>query len=336
VTTRSLAALFALPLAAGCTSALNQLAPKPYFDVRFPVAKVSASASYPRTVDPSGVLWYIDDDEIVRQWQPKRFEVIRDRRVRSGTIFWYAGAVYVLDGDGMHFTRVFRRRHTVAVRIPPKVTPLVGAVADDTHRYIIAARATPHALAVADVWRWYSERLPAGVDPFAAALGGGPHGKKFLVVGDQLGSSLVLKDRQSGRVAYVQLPSNACFSDSAATLRVPVDVRGRDRYRVWATSGNHAVSIDLRTNRILRLWDLPGCAMRILGAGPRSVVILVASSSGDGYSSSVARVDMHGVHRLPQYGEIHGLRSGAILDRFQRLWWFDRASNAFICRTPVS
>ncbi len=336
MTTRSLAALFALPLAAGCTSALNQLGLKSYFDVRFPVAKVTASASYPRTVDPSGVLWYIADDEIIRQWQPKRFEAIRDKRVRSGTIFWYSGAVYVLNGDGMHFTRVGRRRQTVEVRIPRALTPLVGAVADDTHRYVVAARATPHALAVADIWRWYSERLPAGVDPFAAALAGGPHGKKYLVVGDQLSPSILLKDRHSGHVAYVQLPSNTCFSDTASALRVPVDVRGRDAYRVWATSGNHAVSIDLHSNRILRLWDLPGCAMRILSAGPHAAVVLIGATRSDGYSSSVARIDVHGVHTLAQYGEIHGLRSGAILDRFQRLWWFDRASNAFICRTPVT
>lgn len=336
MTTRFLAALFALPLAAGCTSALNQLGAKPYFDVSFPVAKIAASGSYPRTVDPSGVLWYIADDEIIRQWQPKRFEAIRDRNVRSGTIFWYSGAVFVLDGDGMHLTRVNRRRQTVQVRIPRALTPLVGVDANDAHRYMIAARATPHTLAVADVWRWYSERLPAGVDPFAAALAGGPHGKKYLVVGDQISSSIIVKDRHTGHVAYVQLPGNTCFSDSAAALRVPVDVRGRDGQRVWATSGDHAVSIDLHSNRILRLWNLPGCAMRILSAGPRGAVILIGASGTDGYASSVARIDIKGVHGLAQYGSVPGLRSGAILDRFQRLWWFDRASNAFICRTPVT
>jgi hypothetical protein len=326
----------ALLVATGCTRNAIRPAHGHYFDVRFPVAKVTAGAAYPRTVDPYGILWYIDGGEIVRQPQPKRIEVVRARDARSGNIFWYANAIYVLNGDGTHFTRIDRHLHAVSIRVPSAYSPLEGAVADARHRDIIAARASTRELAVVDVWKWYRERLPDGIQPFATTLAGGPHGKKFLVVGDQSGAAIVVKNRHTGRSAFVQLPQNACFSAGDASLRVPVDVRGRDWYRTWATSGERAASIDLRTGRVLRVWELPGCAMQILASDPHAAVLLIGVSADRRYSSSLARIDRRGVHLLTQYGQIAGLGAGAILDRFNRLWWFDPSANAFVCRTPLS
>jgi hypothetical protein len=117
---------------------------------------------------------------------------------------------------------------------------------------------------------------------------------------------------------------------------VPVDVRGRDGYRTWATDGQRVVSIDLLTKRILRTWDVDGCAMRILSADGNRAIVLLGSRGSGGFTSSVVRVDRQGVHALDEYGRLDGLAGGAVMDRYNRLWWFDPKAHSFVCRTPLA
>ena len=124
---------------------------------------------------------------------------------------------------------------------------------------------------------------------------------------------------------------NACAPD----WRVPVDVRGRGEDRVWVTTGRHVVSIDLASKRPLRVWDLDVCALRIVMADRNEATIVAASREDSGYSSRFLRIDKQGVHELPEYGRIAGLVADVVADRYGRLWWYDRASGAFVCRTPL-
>jgi hypothetical protein len=288
---------------------------------------------YPHAVDAAGALWYVDGDDVIRQSSPARRDITRFPRARSGAIFSYQGGVYVLGSNGASLTRVDRKGATVTV--PSRFAPLEGAIADSLHRWVIFARSSPNELAAIDVWRWYAESVPHGVTPFAAALAGGPHGKKYLVVGDQQLPEIAVKDRSNGRALLVQLPENLCFSKDGSPWMVPVDVRGRDGDRTWVSSGEHVASIDLTTKRILRVWDLDGCAMHILVADGNRVIALVATRNGDDFVSSLVQVDRAGIHTLPQYGRIDGIAAGTLVDRYDRLWWFDSKSHAFVCRTPL-
>jgi hypothetical protein len=324
-----LAAILAVcvPLA-GCTSG----APR-YTDVRFPVS--GARRHYPHAVDGAGNLWYLAGDRVVRATSPAHRTSARDPSVRDGSLFAYAGAVYAVDGDGTALTRFGDRLHRNPVAVPRRYVPVEGGVADARHRWVVLAQSSPHRLAVIDVWKWYDERLPSAIAPFSASLAGGPHGKKYLVAGDQRRPLLVVKDRWTQRSVVVHLPSNACFGSGAGAWKVPVDVRGRDATRAWATSGSRALSVDLNDHRILRVWHLGGCAMHVLRAGAGFATILIAQRRDGRYVSSLVRVDRAGVEPLRQYGQIEGLAGGAMLDRNGRLWWFDSASNAFVRRTPV-
>jgi hypothetical protein len=322
---------------AGCASGANHAAVKQdqYLDVRFPIAKVDGQTTYPHVVDEMGTLWYLDGARIVRQPRPTSFHILRDHNAQSGVIFWYAGFVYMLDGDGKRFTRVGMHLRTKSVSIPPAETPVDGITADALHRDIVAAQPAPHEVAVVDGWRWYEEHLPSDVDPFTAVLGGGPHRKQYLLAADARSTSVAIKDRQRGGTVFVDLPSNECFAGTSSTLRVPVDLQGRDARRAWATSGEHVVTFDLLTKRILRIWDPGGCAMHIVRATASSVVVVVSTTTANGYVSSVVKIDQGGAHPLASYGEVAGLGASASMDRFGRLWWFDHGSNSFICRTPV-
>jgi hypothetical protein len=331
-----LAAVVTLVLAACATGGNHATVTKgQYVDVRFPIAKVDGQTTYPHVVDPMGTLWYLDGARVVRQPRPTSFHVLHDANAQSGVIFWYAGFVYVLDGDGKRFTRVGNRLRTRSVRIPAAETPVDGITADALHHDFIAAQTSPHAVAVVDGWRWYEEHLPDDVDPFTAVLAGGPHRKQYLLTADARSSSVVIKDRQKGETVIVDLPNNGCFSGSSSELRVPVDLQGRDARRAWATTGEHIVTLDLETKRILRMWDPGGCAMHIVRATARAAVVLVSAPSDRGYVSSLVKIDEQGTQPLASYGKIPGLGATVSMDRFGRLWWFDRSSNSFICRTPV-
>lgn len=332
------AAIVVTLLATGCTLYNRVVAPRPhYIDLVFRIAKTGAPTTYPHTVDASGTLWYIDGSRVVAQRGPGQRRVIADADARSGNIFWYDRAVYVLNGDGRTLTKMDDRLHPDPVVVPSAYAPVEGIVADARHRGIVAAQSSAHELAVIDGWKWYGERLPSKIAAFSATLAGGPHGKKYLVVGDQRAPLVAVKNRWTGQSRLVRVPENTCFSKTEASLRIPVDVRGRDYYRTWVTSGEHVVSIDLRSKRILRVWDVDGCAMQIVSAGRNAaLVMLSAPSEQKGYVSSLVRVDREGVHALPQYGRIESLGPGGMMDRYARLWWFDTGKNAFICRTPLS
>jgi hypothetical protein len=322
---------------AGCAGGANHAtaARGQYLDVRFPLAKADGQTAYPHVVDPMGTLWYLDGARIVRQPRPGVYHILRDASAQSGAIFWYAGFVYLLDGDGKRFTRVGMHLRTKTTPIPAAETPVDGITADALHHDFIAAQPAPHQVAVVDGWRWFEEHLPDEVDPFTAVLAGGPHRKQYLLAADARSTSVAIKDRHRGETVFVDLPDNACFAGTASTLRVPVDLQGRDARRAWATSGEHVVTFDLETKRILHVWDPGGCAMHVLRASAQAVVIVVTTTSNRGYVSSLAKVDDFGVHPLPSYGEIPGIGATASMDRFGRLWWYDHASKSFICRTPV-
>jgi hypothetical protein len=310
-------------------------APSRYIDLRYPVG-VGDRQQYPHTVDATGALWYIDGDNLVRTSAPSRREVKRDPDVKSGTLFWYDRAVYAVDGSGTALARIGSRLRVEPVGVPDKYAPVEGAIADSRHRWVVLAQTKPHELAVLDVWKWYGERIPAAIDPYASTLAGGPHGKKYLVVADARKPSVAIKNRWNGRSVIVRLPDNDCFSNGSSRWAVPVDVRGRDGSRTWATSGKHVVSIELPTKRILRTWDVDGCAMRILRADGNEATVLLGSRDKNGFASTVVRVDQQGVHALDQYGTLDGLAGGAMIDRYDRLWWYDPKGRAFVCRTPLA
>lgn len=325
---------------AGSLAACTQVerltnAPGRYIDLHYPVGS-SARQQYPHTVDATGALWYIDGDTLVRTSAPSRRDVKHDPSVKSGTLFWYDRAVYAVDGSGTTLSRIGNRFHVEPVDVPDKYAPVEGAIADSRHRWVVLAQTKPHELAVLDAWKWYDERVPAAIDPYASTLAGGPHGKKYLVVADARKPSIAIKNRWNGRSVVVQLPGNACFSNTSGAWHVAVDVRGRDGTKTWATSGNHVASIDLPSKRILRTWDVDGCAMRILRADRDEATVLLANRSGNGFTSTIVRVDHGGVHSLDQYGTLDGLAGGALIDRYDRLWWYDAKAHAFVCRTPLA
>ncbi|HZZ00635.1 MAG TPA: hypothetical protein VFE36_13790 [Candidatus Baltobacteraceae bacterium] len=323
-------------LLSGCT-AIERLAngPSRYIDLHYPVGK-SDRQQYPHTVDATGALWYIDGDSIVRTSTPSRREILRDPDVKAGTLFWYDRAVYAVDGSGTALSRIGDRLRVAARDVPSTFAPVAGAIADARHRWVVLAQTKPHELAVLDVWKWYSERIPPSIDPYASTLAGGPHGKKYLVVADARRPSIAIKNRRNDRSVVVKLPDNTCFASSSRAWSVPVDVRGRDDYRTWATAGKHVISIDLASKRILRTWDLDGCAMRILRADGDEVTVLLGSRVSNGYASTIVRVDHDGIHQLDQYGTLDGLAGGAMIDRYDRLWWYDPKARAFVCRTPLA
>lgn len=321
---------------AACTE-VERLAngPSRYIDLRYPVGK-SDRQQYPHTVDADGALWYIDGDRVVRTTAPSHRDVVLDPDVKSGTLFWYDRAVYAVDGSGAMLSRIGSRLHVEATDVPSTYAPIEGAIADSRHRWVVLAQTKPHELAILDVWKWYAERIPASIDPYASTLAGGPQGKRYLVVADSRKPEVAIKNRLNGRSVIVRVPDNACFSAFNGSWKVPVDVRGRDGYRTWATAGDHVVSIDLKTKKTLRTWDLDGCAMRILRADGNEATILLGSRGGDGFASKLVRVDQQGVHPLDQYGTLDGLAGGAIIDRYNRLWWYDPKDRAFVCRTPLA
>jgi hypothetical protein len=307
-----------------------------YIDIRFPVATRTTGSALPRTVDDSGALWYVNGDEIVREQSPGRRRVLVRPSVRFGKIFWYDRAVYVLDGDGKRFARIDSAMHARVVPIPPQYAPVDGVAADWQHRAIVALGNSFKKIAVVDAWRWYRERAPIGIEPFAATTAGGPHGKAYLVVGDRSKPLVAIARRPGGRSELVRLPGNRCFAGGGAPpMNERVDVRGRDERRVWASSGEHVSSVDLPGRHVLRTWDIDGCAMQIVAAGPDGATVMVSSASNDRYRSALVRVDPAGVHALAQYGYIDGLAPAVLLDRFERLWWYDVRGKAFVCRTPL-
>lgn len=321
---------------AACT-AVERLAHKPgqYIDLHYPVGK-SAQQQYPHTVDAAGALWYIDGDELVRSTAPSHRDVVHDADVKSGTLFWYDKAVYAVDGSGTALSRIGKKLHVEPTGVPRKFVPLEGAIADSRDRWVVLAQTKPHQLAVLDKWKWYDEHIPRSIDPYASTLAGGPHGKRYLVVADARKPIVAIKNRQNSRSVIVRLPDNACFSGSGRTWRVPVDVRGRDKSTTWATAGDRVVSIDLLSKRISRTWNVDGCAMRILRADAHETTVLLGSRDGNKFTSSVVRVDHDGVHQLDQYGRLDGLAGGAMIDGYDRLWWYDPKAHAFVCRTPLA
>ncbi len=331
---RFVAGLCAVVMLAGCSVAQRLLHPPArYIDLRF-VTKGSAQ-HYPYAIDQSGVLWYIEGSEVIRQTSPARRDAVHDPGAVSGTIFAYDRAVYVLDGDGASLTR-FDGKQQTDITIPAQFVPAEGAIADARHRWVVFAQSAPHQLAMIDAWRWYAERLPQRIAAFASTLAGGPHGKKYLVAGDEHLAEIAIKDRWNGRSVLVSLPPNTCFPQGGTSWTVPVDVRGRDGYRAWASSGQHVVSVDLATKHRERVWDLDGCAMRLVGAGADRAVAMVATRDKDRFVAALVQIDRDGVHPLAQYGQIEGIPVGAVLDSYDRLWWYDRKLRAFICRTPLS
>jgi hypothetical protein len=327
---------FGVAAAALCACATGERlakAPERYIDLRFPVVS-RASAQFPHVVDAEGALWYIDGDRIVRAASPGRDRVTRDPDARAGTLFWYDGAVFVLNGDGTRLERLSDASRD-PVTVPSAYAPAEGVIADARHEWLVLPQSRSSELAVIDKWKWYGERIPAAIDPLEASLAGGAHGKKYLVVADAHRPIVAIKNRWNGRSVVVRTPDNGCFAGSRGAWDVPVDVRGRDGYRVWASAGEHVASIDLLTKKTLRVWDLDGCALHILRAGGDSAIVMTAQKRGTGFSSALVRVDRDGVHALDEYGHLDGLAGGASLDRYDRLWWYDAKQHAFVCRTPL-
>jgi hypothetical protein len=323
-------------LLAACT-VVEHLANRPsrYIDLSYPVGK-SSQQQYPHTVDAAGALWYIDGDRLVRLTAPTHRDVVRDPDVKSGTLFWYDRAVYAIYGSGTTLGRVGNKLRIESTDVPRKYAPVEGAIADSRDRWVVLAQTKPHELAVLDVWKWYGERIPDVIEPYAITLAGGPHGKRYLVIADARKPIVAIKNRANGRSAIVRIPDNRCFSGSGGTWPEPVDVRGRDSTKTWATTGNHVISIDLPSKRILRTWDVDGCAMRILHADASETTVLLGSRDGNTFTSTIVRVDQQGVHPLDQYGKLDGLAGGALIDRYNRLWWYDPKAHAFVCRTPLA
>lgn len=333
---RALAACAVLVLA-GCQNAQRggEQAAARFVDIVYPVGKASAVRAFPHAVDGSGALWYIDGDDVIRQTDPHDRDVVHLPAAHSGNLFWYDNAIFVVPGDGSGLIRIDRNRQTSNVDVPSQFIPIVGAYADPKRRAIVIAQSAPTQMAVVDVWKWYGESLPAGISPLSAALAGGPHGKRYLVVADRRQALVMVKNRLNGNVYFVHPPENECFAAAAAPLNVPVDVLGRDNFRAWVGSGQHVASIDLRTQKILRVWDLNGCAMQLVTGDGDQTTVAVSAASGSNFVTSLVRVDRGGVHEQTQYGTIDELSPGFIVDRYGRLWWFDAKRGAFICRTPV-
>ncbi len=331
------AALAGAALAAGCTNGGGPGSGGDRFiDLRFPVAARGAAPAYSHAVDRTGTLWYLDGGTVVRESEPDRRRAIALPAARAGRIFWYGGAIYVLAGDGTQLFKIDSRLGASATAVPPAYAPLSGIVADARHRWIVAAQAAPNRLAVVDVWKWYAQPLPGGIEPFATSLAGGAHGKKYLVVADRRQPEVVVVNRWNQNVRFLRAPDNGCFAGTPGAFRVPVDVRGRDGARAWVSAGEHAASIDLPNAKTLRVWDLPGCAMQIVGADGAQATIVVSAPDGNArFATSVVRIDRDGVHPLAQYGRVDGLNPGMLLDAYGRLWWYDSAAHAFVCRTPL-
>jgi len=331
---RPAAALCGLALLGGCSMLAPAVRPpaQQFVDLRFTAG--SSQRGYAYAVDRAGALWYLDGRNAVRQTSPVRREAIGVSGAQSGTIFSYDGAIYVLAGDGATLTRL-DGLHVRTAYIPSPYVPAEGAVADARHRWIVFAQAQPGRLAVVDVWRWYAHRLPSGIAPFASALAGGPHAKKYLIVGDERRPLVAIENRWTNRALLMSVADNTCFSSDGSPWQVPVDVRGRDSESAWVSSGTHVASIDLSTKRSLRVWNLEGCAMRLLGADADRALVLVAALQGGDFTSFVVRVDRNGARRLASYGEIAGIPAGAILDGYDRLWWYDPKAHSFYCRTPL-
>jgi hypothetical protein len=324
--------LCALAVLTACSVTQRLLQPKAsYIDLRFGVG--GHAQQYSHTVDVAGGLWYLDGGEVIHQSSPARRYTVPLGAARSGAIFSYQGGVYVLNGNGTSLTRVDQK--DVTVDVPARYTPVEGAVADSRHRWVIFARSA-RDLALVDVWRWYGERVPDGISPFASTLAAGPHGKKYLLVGDQRLPEIAIENRWTKRAVLMNVPENLCFSRNGSSWMVPVDVRGRDSYRAWISAGEHVASIDLASKRIMRVWDLDGCAMHILAADQKRAIVMVVEQSGARFASSLEQVDQEGVHPLRQYGKVDGIAAGPLLDGYDRFWWFDAKSKAFICRTPLS
>lgn len=331
---RFVAGLCAVAALLGCSVTQRLLHPPArYIDLRFDTK--GSSQHYPYAIDQSGALWYIEGGEVIRQTSPARRETVPDPGAVSGAIFAYDRSVYVLDGDGAMLTR-FDGQQQTQIAIPARFVPAEGAIADARHRWVVFAQSVPHQVAMIDAWRWYAERLPEGIAAFSSTLAGGPHGKKYLVIADEHLAEIAIKNRWNGRSVLVSLPPNSCFLEGETSWEVPVEVRGRDGYRAWASSGQHVVSVDLTTKRIARVWDLGGCAMRLVDAGADRAIAVVAAREKDRLVASLVQVDRAGVHPLGQYGQIDGIPVGALLDSYDRLWWYDPKLRAFICRTPLS
>lgn len=307
-----------------------------YVDITYPVARRAGSPlAYPHAVDVSGALWYLDGKRLVRATQPQRQRSMRDPALRGGIVFWYDGAVNVLHSGGRRITRIGARFHESDRMVPADIAPLEGVIADAAHRSMVAAVPARHEIAVADGWRWFAIRLPTGIRAGSGVLAGGPHRKRFLVAGDVSRPLVAILNRANGSVGLLDLPDNMCFASTVVPLREPVGVKGRDSDRVWVTSGSHVLSIEMPTRTILRQWTVPGCATQIVMAAPEAAWVMTAAATGDGYRSSVVRVDPQGVTEIPGYGTIDALAPPASIDGFGRLWWFDATAHAFIARTPL-
>jgi len=144
-------------------------------------------------------------------------------------------------------------------------------------------------------------------------------------------------DRRYAEIGFMRSPPNGCFAGTRSALQVPVLVHARDGGRAWVAAGEHVATIDLAKRRTLRTWDLDACAMQIVAGDARSAILMVSRPDGSGrYSTSAIRVDLAGVHALPQYGRIAGLDPDTLLDGYDRLWWYDTSAHAFVCRTPLN
>src|SRR5579862_3615363 len=186
--------LLAATALAGCNVAERLVRPDRYIDLQFPVARSSAQ-HYPHAVDSRGALWYVDRDTLVRTSAPSLKQAMHAPGIAGGTPFWYDGAIFVVAGDGRSLMRFGNNAQTDPQDIPQQYGPVQGVVADATHRWVAFVTATPHQLAVLDVWKWYQDTLPDGIDPFALTLAGGPHGKKYLVAGDVRAASIAVENR---------------------------------------------------------------------------------------------------------------------------------------------
>ena len=40
--------------------------------------------------------------------------------------------------------------------------------------------------------------------------------------------------------------------------------------------------------------------------------------------------------RVPEAFLVCGIAGGALIDRYDRLWWYDARAHAFVCRTPLA
>jgi hypothetical protein len=260
-----------------------------------------------------------------------------DSDLRGGVVFWYENAIYVLHSGGKRFTRVDdRTMHEKVFAVPAALTPLFGVQADSRIGALVATPAQPGAAAVADGWKWSAQPLPHAFAPLALSLAGGPHGKRYVVAADAAASRIAIADRRTGGIAVVGIPDRRCALEGHDTQTPPIGLKPRDVDRVWVSSGAQLASVGLSERRVLRAWDLPGCATQLLDGTPDRAVVAVATSPGGGaFRTSLVSVDPSGVYDLAEYGFIDAFAPAALIDRFGRLWWFDGASQSFMSRTPL-